>query len=178
MKLLLHTCCGPCFLGVWEGLKIKGFDVINLYYNPNIQPLEEFDLRKKNLELVAIGKSKDIIELKYNPDEYLKKISGSENNKKERCKKCYELRLWQTAQTAKDQKINLFSTTLLVSPYQDREELVKIGERIARQSGLEFLPSDWRPAFRKGQEEAKKHNIYRQKYCGCIFSKHERNSSN
>ena len=171
-KLLLHTCCGPCFLGVWEEINDK-FEVSNLFFNPNIQPKEEYQVRLNNLKKVVQGKSKNFIELGYNKKEHQQAILGLENKFPSRCLKCYELRLERTAQEAKKRGFTLFSTTLLVSPYQKQESIKEIGKRVAAENKVEFYYFDWRSYFRLGQQRAKELNIYRQKYCGCQLSKTE-----
>ena len=169
MKLLLHTCCGPCFLGVWEDLKTKEIEVTNYYFNPNIYPKDESDRRLEGLQTAAGGRS-SVIVADYDPEKYLQAIKGLENEFPKRCTYCYKLRLEETAQYAKDHGFDAFSTTLLVSPYQKHEVLRSLGEEVGDKYGVEFYYTDWRPYFRKGQEEAKFIPIYRQKYCGCIFS--------
>lgn len=173
MKLLLHTCCGPCFLGVWEDLSTSDFEVTNFYYNPNIFPKDEYDKRLENLKKAAEGKSKEVLVGKYDEKDYQKAVSGLELQFPKRCAKCYRLRLKETARTAKELGYDSFSTTLLVSPYQQHEELKRTGEEISRKYGIKFYYRDWRPFFRKGQNLAKESEIYRQKYCGCRFSKKE-----
>lgn len=176
MKLLLHTCCGPCFLGVWEDLKNSDFEVTNYFYNPNIQPEEEYKLRLENLKKAVKGKTKGIIEEKYDFHEHLEAIKGHENEFPERCMYCYILRLTATANKAREEGFDAFSTTLLVSPYQKHEEIAMIGHQIGEKYGVEFIYRDWRPYFREGQNIAKDMDIYRQKYCGCLFSLRENGS--
>lgn len=173
MKLLLHTCCGPCFLGVWEDLKTLNIEVTNYFYNPNIQPEEEHALRLENLKKASLGRSKEVVEEYYDPGEHLKAISNHENEFPARCINCYKLRLEQAAKRAKADDYDAFSTTLLISPYQQHEELKKIGQEISRHYGVEFFYRDWRPFFREGQNAAKYMSLHRQRYCGCIFSKKE-----
>jgi predicted adenine nucleotide alpha hydrolase (AANH) superfamily ATPase len=171
--MLLHTCCGPCFLGTWEDLKSSDFDVVNYFYNPNIHPEKEHDLRLENMKKAAYGRSKDIIVENYEPKKHREAIKGFEDKFPERCIYCYVLRLNQTAKKAKDEGFDLFSTTLLVSPYQQHEELIRLGNTIGNKYGVEFFYKDWRLFFRAGQSIAKENDIYRQKYCGCIYSKNE-----
>jgi hypothetical protein len=171
-KLLLHTCCGPCFLGAWEDLKDK-LEVTNLFYNPNIQPKREYQKRLDNLKLAVTDKSKEVMTLVYCPEEHRSATLGLESEFPLRCTKCYALRLTKTAKEAKKLGFDLFSTTLLVSPYQQHETLKDLGEKIACKVGIEFYYTDWRSNFREGQNIARNSGIYRQKYCGCIFSKEE-----
>jgi epoxyqueuosine reductase len=170
MKLLLHTCCGPCFLGVWEDLKTKQIEVVNYYFNPNIYPEDEYSRRLEGLQTAAKGKSSSVIIAEYEPKRYLVAVKGFENDFPNRCTYCYKLRLEETAKYAKEHSYDAFSTTLLVSPYQQHAILKQLGEEIGARYGIDFYYTDWRPFFRKGQDEARFIPIYRQKYCGCKFS--------
>jgi predicted adenine nucleotide alpha hydrolase (AANH) superfamily ATPase len=161
MKLLLHTCCGPCFLGVWEDLKTKDIQVTNYFYNPNIFPEVEQKLRLENLRIVTGNVGSELIV--NNVDFEVVKTGGV-------CLKCYRLRLEETAAYATEYGFDTYSTTLLVSPYQQHEALRAIGEEVGAQYGVSFYYVDWRPYFREGQSEAKKSQLYRQKYCGCQYS--------
>jgi predicted adenine nucleotide alpha hydrolase (AANH) superfamily ATPase len=173
-KLLLHTCCGPCFLGVWEDLStVQGISVTNYYYNPNIQPDDEYYKRLENLRFAAKGKTKLVIEDEYIPQEHLNAIKGLENEFPQRCLECYRIRLEKTAKFAKENNYDFFSTTLLVSPYQDHDSLKNLGHKVGVQYGVDFYYVDWRPYFREGQNTAKQMDIYRQKYCGCVYSLNE-----
>jgi predicted adenine nucleotide alpha hydrolase (AANH) superfamily ATPase len=148
-----------------------GIQTTSLFYNPNIQPEVEYLKRKENLQKALGGKVGDIIEIGYNPQEHAKAIMGQEPEFPKRCLNCYRLRLTETARQAKEKGFDMFSTTLLVSPYQQHEDLKKIGQETAEQSGVEFYYHDWRLNFREGQNLAKESGIYRQKYCGCLYSK-------
>jgi len=170
MKLLLHTCCGPCFLGVWDDLSQKDFEVTNFFYNPNIWPEEEYEKRKTNLQEVAKNTGTRIIFGDYDPEKHARAILGKENQFPERCLGCYRLRLEETAKYAKRNGYSAFSTTLLVSPYQNYEALTIISKELSDKYQINFYEADWRPLFREGQALAKNKNIYRQKYCGCKYS--------
>jgi predicted adenine nucleotide alpha hydrolase (AANH) superfamily ATPase len=172
MKLLLHTCCGPCFLGVWEDLQDKNLEITNYYYNPNIYPENEYKKRLENLKIATCGKTNGVIEAEYKPAEHAKMVVGHENDFPGRCVHCYRLRLEKTAKFAKENGFDAFSTTLLVSPYQQHEVLKQTGEELAKQFGVKFYYKDFRPYYRPGQEMAKIIPIYRQKYCGCKYSLH------
>lgn len=171
MKLLLHTCCGPCFLGTWEDLEDQDLDVTNYFYNPNIYPREEYLKRLEYLMVAAKGKSSRVVEAPYEPGQYAEAIKGEDKNFPGRCALCYRLRLANTAEYAKKNNFEAFSTTLLVSPYQDHVAIKQIGEDVSREYGVEFYYRDWRPYFREGQETAQMKQIYRQKYCGCVYSR-------
>jgi epoxyqueuosine reductase len=170
-KILLHTCCGPCFLGSFEGLKDEGLEITNFFYNPNIWPEEEYLKRKEYLLNVTKKTKTSFIEGDYKPEEHAQAIKGEESEFPKRCLDCYQLRLKKTAQKAKDDGFDIFSTTLLISPYQQHDDLRRIGEEVAQETGVTFFYKDLRPYFKEGQELAKNSDIYRQKYCGCKYSK-------
>jgi hypothetical protein len=171
-KLLLHTCCGPCFLGTWEDLFLQDFEVTSLFYNPNIHPENEYKIRLKALEVACDNKPVNIMKLDYNPEEYylsLNKIIDFP----ERCRNCYALRLDKTVKTAKENGFDAFSTTLLISPYQQHDLIISISKELERKYNINFYYSDFRKYFRTGQIISKELSIYRQKYCGCSYSKKE-----
>jgi epoxyqueuosine reductase len=173
MKLLLHTCCGPCFLGVWEDLGKKDLEVTGYFYNPNIQPDEEYAKRLDNLKKASRDKMTDLLVPEYFPERHLEKVSEQKDDFPRRCLDCYRLRLEDTAKEAKAGSFDSFSTTLLVSPYQQHDKLKEIGEEMADKYGIGFYYTDWRPYFREGQQTAREMEVYRQKYCGCIYSLEE-----
>lgn len=170
MRLLLHICCAPCLIYPYERLREKGFEVTGFFYNPNIHPFSEYNNRRQALVGFADKYSKlEIIYPEYLPQEYFRAV----NLKKEspgRCAICWSLRLRKTAEYAKENGFNSFSTTLLVSPYQDQDLLKTIGDAVAKQEAIEFYYEDFRPGFRQAHNQAKAGGIYRQKYCGCIYS--------
>jgi len=173
MKLLLHTCCAPCSVSVIETLGKENIVPTVYWYNPNIHPYMEYKTRKETLEEYAksIG-IEAIFEEKYGLKEFCKNTISDLSN---RCKKyCYITRLEKTAKYAKENGFDSFSTTLLVSPYQEHETLKKIGEDLAEKYGINFVYRDFRPGFREGQNKARSLGLYMQKYCGCIFSEEER----
>ena len=174
MKLLLHICCGPCALYPIKELLNKEFDkVTGFFYNPNIHPPSEYKRRRDTLSEAASKTGFELIIPEYKMEEYFRKVLAKEDSP-ERCSLCWELRLFETANFAKDNGFDAFTTTLLISPYQDHEKIKRIGEKIAGEKGVQFYYQDFRPGFKDGQEQAKKENLYRQKYCGCVFSELER----
>jgi epoxyqueuosine reductase len=174
MKLLLHICCGPCALYPIKELLGKKFDkVVGFFYNPNIHPPSEYKRRKDALLEASSKIEFEVIIPGYKMEEYFRKILSKEDSP-ERCCLCWELRLSETASFAKNNGFDAFTTTLLISPYQDHEKVKKIGEEIANEKGIQFYYQDFRLGFKNGQEQAKKENLYRQKYCGCVFSELER----
>ena len=169
MKLLLHTCCAPCSVYCIKSLRQEGIEPTVYWFNPNIHPYTEYKARRDTLkEYTANIGVQAIFEENYGLREFCKNVVDDLNN---RCVKyCYRIRLEQTAKYAKENGYDTFSTTLLISPYQNHEALKKIGEEMAEKYGLEFLYRDFRPGFRQGQAEAREIGLYMQKYCGCIFS--------
>lgn len=173
MKLLLHICCAPCLIYPLERLREKDFVVNGLFYNPNIYPLSEYEKRKQAVEDFGRIDSTVIIYSEYNPKEFFEAVNFK-NDKPQRCSICWLLRLKKTAQVAKEKDFNSFSTTLLVSPYQDQTLLKNLGNDVAREIGIDFYYEDFRPGFKKAHNEAKVKGIYCQKYCGCIYSEVEK----
>jgi len=169
MKLLLHTCCAPCLIYPLERLKEKGFEVTGFFYNPNIHPVGEHQNRKQAVEDFSKGASVDVVYSEYQPSEFFQAVNLKEA-KPQRCSICWSLRLQKTAQAAKEKGFDSFSTTLLVSPYQDQESLKKIGNDISKEAGVSFYYEDFRTGFKKAHDLAKTQGIYCQKYCGCIYS--------
>jgi len=167
MKLLLHTCCAPCLIYPLEKLSLEGFKVTGFFYNPNIHPFSEYIKRKEAFG--ALGLDLEIIYPKYSPSEFFRAVNLKEESPG-RCKICWRLRLKQTAQAAKQAGFNHFTTTLLVSPYQDQELLKRIGKQVEEEEGVEFYYADFRPGFRSAHGQARARSIYCQKYCGCIYS--------
>jgi len=181
MKLLLHICCGPCALYPVKELLAKRSDKITgFFYNPNIHPASEYKRRRDTMSEAASKIGLEVVIPDYRMEEYFSAIfsnnagDGLKPSPAERCGLCWELRLSETAGFAKVNGFDAFTTTLLVSPYQDHEKVKKTGEKIAIEKGVRFYYQDFRPGFRSAQEEAKNENLYRQKYCGCVFSELER----
>lgn len=174
MKLLLHICCGPCALYPIKELTADKFEeVVGFYYNPNIHPPDEY---KKRRDALADAENKSGLTVIYPPykmEEYFKKIVSKENSP-ERCSLCWELRLSETADFARKNGFDAFTTTLLISPYQNHDLVKEIGESLGREKGIDFYYKDFRKGFRESQEQAKKQDLYRQKYCGCVFSNLEK----
>ena len=169
MRLLLHTCCAPCSVYCIKSLRQEGIEPTVYWYNPNIHPYMEYKARRDTLKeyTKSIGVNA-IFDENYGLREFCKNVVDDLEN---RCVKyCYRVRLEQTAKYAKDNGYDSFSTTLLISPYQNHVALKKIGEEIAERYGLTFIYRDFRPGFREGQQEARELGLYMQKYCGCVFS--------
>ncbi len=172
MRILLHCCCAQCAIYPLKRLRKKGHDVTGFWYNPNIHPFTEYRNRLEALRyLEGIEGFPVIYKDSYELEKYLKKVIDDLDN---RCRNCYELRLFKTAEVARKEGFDRFSTTLLVSPYQKHSLINEVGEKVAKEIGVDFFYEDFRPGFYEGKNFAKENNIYRQKYCGCIFSERER----
>lgn len=171
VKLLLHTCCAPCATYTLEHLREEGAEVSAFWFNPNIQPLEEHRKRLRTLHSFAQAQGLPVIETPiYEFEKYFQAVVGK---KEPRCEHCYYLRLSRVAETAAQQGYKAFSTTLLISPYQKHELIKEIGEHVGREKGVEFYYEDLRPGYYESRRVSRELNLYRQKYCGCIYSKLE-----
>ena len=177
-NLLLHSCCGPCSSYCIEVLS-KHFNVTVLWYNPNIQPLGEHNLRLENqIKLIENMKTPNpvsILELPYDDGEFLDAVKGLELEPEggARCEKCFILRLEKTAQIAKERGFDFFTTTLTVSPHKNAPLINEIGFNLGEKYGLSFLPSDFKKknGYKRSIELSKEYLLYRQGYCGCSFSR-------
>jgi predicted adenine nucleotide alpha hydrolase (AANH) superfamily ATPase len=149
-----------------------GFEVTAFFFNPNIHPFQEFRSRLKSMEQFVDNRGVSAVFFRGYPLESF--LRAQMSRLESRCEVCYELRLSATAARAKQEGARLFSTTLLISPYQKHELVKDIGERAQRRTGTEFLYIDWRSRYRESRDLAKKQDLYLQKYCGCIFSEKER----
>lgn len=177
-SLLLHSCCAPCSSYVLSYLN-RYFNITVFYYNPNITNQEEYLKRKQEqirliAELPAVNKV-SILDADYNPEKFFKISKGLEDCREgsERCFKCYELRLKATAEAAKENDFDYFCTTLTISPLKNAQKINEIGHILGDEYGIPFLPSDFKKkeGFKKSIELSRIYNLYRQNYCGCIYSK-------
>ena len=175
MKLLLHTCCAPCSVYCIDSLRKENIEPTVYWFNPNIHPYMEYKARRDCLkEYTKMINVNAIFEENYGLDEFCKNVVNDLNN---RCKNyCYYVRSEQTAKYAKENGYTAFSTTLLVSPYQNHDALVEVAKMMAKKYDIEFLYRDFRVGFREGQAKARELGLYMQKYCGCIFSEEDRYS--
>lgn len=172
-RLALHSCCAPCSSHVLSCLK-EYFDITLYYYNPNIHPLTEYEKRlSEQLRLCEILGIKSV-QCEYDPHTFFERTAGMENEPEggARCTECFKLRLEKTAQYAKRDNIGLVTTTLTVSPHKNAELINEIGKRVSEKYGLEWLPSDFKKknGYLDSINLSKKYDLYRQNYCGCIFS--------
>lgn len=182
-RLFLHSCCAPCSSYVLEYLA-HYFSITVFYYNPNISPREEYQKRvkeqKRFIEALSAREAGNIfpitfVEGKYEPEVFYEMAEGLEDVPEggERCFRCYELRLRQAAILASEGRYDYFCTTLSISPLKNAEKLMEIGERLAEEYGVSYLPSDFKKknGYKRSIELSKEFGLYRQNYCGCVFSK-------
>lgn len=172
-KFLLHICCAGC--GVYVGKQLKeDYNVTLYYYNPNIYPQAEYNIRLAEAEKIAKKFSLRLIAGGYDHNGWLEKIKGREADPErgERCAVCFWDRLEKTAQIARAKKFGYFATTLTMSPHKDAETIIKIGNELSKQYDVKFLEKDFKKqnGFKKSARLSKELNLYRQNYCGCEFS--------
>ena len=190
-RLLLHACCAPCSSYVLEYLREK-FEITVLYYNPNITEREEYEKRSAELKRLVRQMNEEsqtdpaafppgfllVEDGEWEPQRFFEVSKGLENLPEggERCFRCYELRLRETARIAAERGFDYFTTTLTISPLKNAEKLNEIGARMAEEYGVAFLPSDFKKknGYKRSVELSEKYGLYRQDYCGCIFSRAER----
>lgn len=192
-SLLLHACCGPCSSYVLEYL-FKYFDITVFYYNPNIYPQEEYQRRLAELRKLyetfppALEGKVKVVEEAYDPEDFYKAVGtrqepelADEPEKGERCRRCYEFRLRRAFEYATTGGYDYFCTTLSISPFKDAEKLNVIGQELEAENpyGPHWLPSDFKKkgGFKRSLEISEEYGMYRQDYCGCIYSKNKRNSA-
>ena len=180
--LLLHSCCAPCSSYVLKYLS-NYFKITLLYFNPNISPREEYEKRvaeqKRLIKEMPVKYPVSFIEGRYNPQEFYDAVKGLEKEPEggARCFVCYEMRLREAAKYARDGGFDYFTTTLSISPLKNAGKINEIGERIAGEYGVKHLPSDFKKkeGYKQSVELSKEYNLYRQNFCGCVFSMEAQN---
>jgi predicted adenine nucleotide alpha hydrolase (AANH) superfamily ATPase len=171
MEILVHTCCAPCATYTVKKLKHDGFDPIGYFYNPNIHPFTEYRRRLETLQHYAKAVDLDVVYRdEYMLEEFIKEALEVED----RCRLCYTIRLKETACKASDMGIPVFTSTLLISPYQKHEMINDIASRVASDYGVDFHYQDFRNGYTQTFQLCRDLGLYRQPYCGCIFSEKER----
>ena len=181
-SLLLHSCCAPCSSYVLEYLS-RYFKITVFYYNPNIYPEEEFYKRRSEQErFISQLPAKNPISFigtEHMSEEFYKAVKGLEHIREggERCFACYRLRLEESAMAARDMGADYFTTTLSISPMKNARKLNEIGGELEEKYGVKYLFSDFkkRNGYKRSTELSREYGIYRQNYCGCVFSLRERN---
>ncbi len=171
MRMLVHICCAPCYVPIHKRLNNEGHNAVGFWYNPNIHPFMEYRAR---LEALMKYQKIENIEIIYKDEYNLKEFLKGQINADNRCKFCYNQRLNETAKTAKEKNFDAFTTTLLESPFQKHELIKSIGESIGKENNIRFYYEDFRELHEQGKKEASSLSLYRQRYCGCIFSEKER----
>ena len=182
-RLLLHSCCAPCSSYCLEYLS-RYFSITVLYYNPNISPKEEFIKRAEEQQrLISRMKVKNPVSLvvdEYDAQEFFDAVKGMEHIKEggERCFVCYRLRLGRAAEYAKEYNFDYFCTTLSISPLKNAQKINEIGEELSEIYAVKFLPGDFKKkgGYQRSVELSREYDLYRQNYCGCVFSKAESNT--
>lgn len=172
MRVLLHACCGPCATYSVKTMRGAGHEVYGYFYNPNIHPYQEYQRRLESFHDFA--RAVDLPTLtqgEYNFEEWLRQAAYREHV---RCRLCYYMRLEQTARIARRGKFDAFTTTLLISPFQQHEVIRQVGDAVAAKYDIPFLYMDFRPGFKESVTLSKEMGLYRQQYCGCIYSEAER----
>jgi predicted adenine nucleotide alpha hydrolase (AANH) superfamily ATPase len=173
-RVLIHVCCAHCAAYTVEYWRQQGYEVGGLWYNPNIHPYTEHQQRLESMKSLAKRMELPLkIPAGYDVIEYFRRVAGHEE---ERCRRCFELRLAKTAETARDEGYDGFTTTLLISLHQKHDTLRETGEKIAGEKGVEFLYADLRKRYSDSRHITKPMDLYRQQYCGCIYSEWERYS--
>jgi predicted adenine nucleotide alpha hydrolase (AANH) superfamily ATPase len=180
-RLLVHSCCAPCSSYVLEYLS-QYFEITVYFYNPNIYPPLEYIRREEEQERL-INEMKFVHPVTfqtgaYEPQEFYRIVEGLEKEPEggSRCFRCYELRLQETAKIAQAGRYDYFTTTLSISPLKNADKLNEIGEKLGKEYRVSYLPSDFKKknGYKRSVELSKEHDLYRQDYCGCVFSQRER----
>jgi len=172
MKILLHICCAPCAVYPVEVLRTSGHQVRSFFFNPNIHPYQEYLRRAATVETFAAQVRLPVIwDRSYPLEEFLRDLVFREE---ERCRFCYYRRLITTARVAKGGKFDAFTSTLLYSKFQNHEMIKELGQMVVREVGVPFYYEDFRQGWSAGLAKSKKMGLYKQQYCGCIFSERDR----
>ena len=171
-KLLLHVCCAPCAVYPTDFLLTRDYDLTLFFYNPNIHPFREFQKRKESVEMFAESHNLPVhIDGQYRLTEFIRVIVFRE---KSRCSVCQQIRIKETALFARNNGFDAFSTSLLYSRYQNHEEIRQQCMDISKSLGIQFVYHDFRQGWKRGIESSIAQGLYRQSYCGCIYSEQER----
>lgn len=173
-RVFLHICCGPCSLMPVVHLRKEGFNVTAFFFNPNIHPEEEYELRRDSARLAAEKLDYPIVFAgeAQKPAQWIRELNGL-TKEGERCVSCYRQRLLPAALEAKKRGFDCFTTSLLYSRYQHHEAICQVAEQAARETGISFLYRDFRPYWYDGITLSKELGLYRQKWCGCLLSRKE-----
>jgi len=171
-SVLVHVCCAHCAAYTIQYWRQQGYEVSALWYNPNIHPYQEHQQRLESTRSFAgeIELPLNVVD-GYDMVEYFRRVAGHEA---ERCRHCFNLRLSRTADIARQQGFTAFTTTLLISPHQKHDLIKEVGDRLTEETGIKFLYADLRKRYSDSRHITKPLNLYRQQYCGCVYSEWER----
>ena len=171
-SVLVHCCCAHCAAYTVDYWRQQGYEVSALWYNPNIHPYMEHQHRLEAMESLAQEVNLPLIITEgYDVIDYFRQVAGHES---QRCQYCFELRLLRTAEAAHQAGFNAFTSSLLISPHQKHDLLREIGNKISKEKGIDFLYTDLRKRYSDSRHMTKPLNLYRQQYCGCVYSERER----
>jgi epoxyqueuosine reductase len=171
-KVLIHICCAHCGAYTVKYWRHQGYEPTGFWYNPNIHPYTEHQSRREAVEKLAQQTNIPlVISEGYDMPEYFRRVAGQET---ERCGHCFDIRLSKTAAAAKEKGFDGFTTTLLISPHQKHELIKETGDRVAGETGVPFFYADLRKRYSDSRHITKPMDLYRQQYCGCIYSEVER----
>jgi len=172
-ELLVHACCAPCSTYVIDTLS-AAYNITTLFYNPNIQPEEEYEKRLMEMQRLCDLKKTELLVIDNDVDLWNDCIQGFEDNPEgdERCRVCFEIRLAKTAETAAGEGWGKIATTLSVSPHKNAHVINRVGSGVSKRFGIHFLENDFKKndGYKKSCELSRSYGLYRQKYCGCRFS--------
>ena len=172
MRVLLHTCCGPCLIEPLEALQAD-HSVGVFLGNPNIHPLAEHERRSQVVREYARARGVELVEASYEPERWVDAVSGGAADPETRCPECLSLRLGLAAGKAAELGYDAIATTLTVSPYQDQAAVARAGRQAAEAAGVSYLDADHRDRYQRATARSKELGMYRQRYCGCVVSEVE-----
>ncbi|MGN0170526.1 MAG: epoxyqueuosine reductase QueH [Lachnospiraceae bacterium] len=180
-KLLLHSCCAPCSSYVLEYLSAS-FEIYDFFYNPNISPDSEYRMRagelKRLIKAMSLEDSVHFVEGVYEPERFYQAVKGYEHcpERGARCEICFRLRLEESAKMCRELGCRYFATTLTISPLKEAQTINRIGTQLGKTYGVEYLPSDFKKknGYKRSIELSDEYDLYRQNFCGCVFSKGEK----
>ena len=172
-RLLLHACCGPCLLEPLDALAAEADEVTVAFVNPNIHPAEEYERRRDTLLAHARSLGVEVLEVPYDPGVWQSAVGPLADAGPQRCRACYRVRLRAAARLAADRGFDALATTLSVSPYQDQAAINEEGREAAGDAGVVWLDRDFRERYRDATVRSRELGMYRQNYCGCVYSQAE-----
>jgi len=173
VRLLLHACCGPCLIEPLEQFSKTVDELAIVYSNSNTHPAEEYERRKETLCTYAKSVGATVVELDYDPAAWLDAVGPLAREGAERCRACYRLRLGEAATYAADNDYDALATTLTISPYQNPDAIREEGQAAASRAGIEWVDRDFRDSYGDATRRSRELGMYRQNYCGCLFSEAE-----